>query len=93
MTRCAECILADVARAFGVTPAAIRARGRTPDVAAARLAAYRLLRLEAGLSKSRIARFVGNRDHSTIHYGLASAEGRLRTDSWFAARYEEARGT
>ena len=92
MTRCAECILHDVARSFGVSPGAIRATRRTGDVVPARFAAYRLLRMEAGLTTAQIGRIIGNRDHSTICSGIASAENLLRTDAEFVSRYAEAMG-
>lgn len=91
MTRCAECIVADVARAFDVTPGEMVQHYRDRRLAYPRFAAYRLLR-DRGLTTPQIGRMLGKRDHSTIIHGLERAETLLRTDPEFAARYEEARG-
>lgn len=91
MTRCAECIVRDVAMAFDVTPVQIRLPDRHRHIAFARLAAYRFMRLEAKLTCTQIGRILGHRDHSTVSDGIRRAEQLLRTDADFAARYEEAR--
>jgi len=90
MTRCAECIVNDVAMAFDVLPGDIVSQSRLRRYAYPRFAAYRLLR-ERGLSLPQIGRMIGYRDHSTICHGIAQAKKLALTDAEFAARYEEAR--
>ncbi len=90
MSRCAECIVYDVARAFDVTPGDIVSHYRDRRYAYPRFAAYRLLR-DRGLSFPQIGRMIGKRDHSTVSKGIDRVAGLLRDDAEFAARFEEAR--
>lgn len=92
MTRCAECIVQDVARAFEVSPAELRLPDRHQRITRARFAAYRMMREERGLSYTQIGRMLGHRDHSTVMLGIRQAVRLLASDAEFAARYEEARG-
>lgn len=85
-------IIAAVAQAFGVTVMALKSQQRHRTVAFARFAAFLMLREERHLSYSLIGRHLGNRDHSTVHHGVARARDFLIEDEDFAARYREARG-
>lgn len=91
MTRCAECIIRDVANEFGVTPVQMRLPDRRRTIAYARFAAYRFLRKEAKLGVSTIGRILGHRDHSSVSAGIKQADRLLREDADFAAAYERAR--
>ena len=91
MTRCCECIVHDVARAFDVLPVELRLPDRRRRIAYARFAAYRMMRQEAKLSMPQIGRMLGYRHHTSVMDGLAMAEKLLLTDPVFASRYEEAR--
>jgi chromosomal replication initiation ATPase DnaA len=64
-------IIAEVAYRMGVSDERLRARDRTPQVAAARHAAFWALQ-EAGLTPAQIARLWGLH-HSTVVHGLARA--------------------
>jgi Bacterial dnaA protein helix-turn-helix len=67
-----DAIIAEVARRMGVPEERVRARDRTPQVAAARHAAFWALN-RAGLNPAQIARLLGL-NHSTVVHGLARAE-------------------
>ena len=91
MTRCAECIISDVSRAYRVTPTDMRSTAKRRAIAYARFAAWRLMRHETGLSLPQIGRLLGHRDHSTVINGIKAADRLLIDNPDFAARYEEAR--
>lgn len=67
-----DAIIAEVARRMGVPEERVRARDRSPHVAAARHAAFWALN-RAGLNPAQIARLLGL-NHSTVVHGLARAE-------------------
>ncbi len=67
-----DAIIAEVAHRMGVSEERLRARDRTPHVAAARHAAFWALN-RAGLNPAQIARYLGL-NHSTVVHGLARAE-------------------
>lgn len=67
-----DAIIAEVARRMGVPEERVRARDRSPQVAAARHAAFWALN-RAGLNPAQIARLLGL-NHSTVVHGLARAE-------------------
>jgi hypothetical protein len=67
-----DAIIAEVARRMGVPEERVRARDRSPQVAAARHAAFWALN-RAGLNPAQIARYLGL-NHSTVVHGLARAE-------------------
>jgi hypothetical protein len=67
-----DAIIAEVARRMGVPEERLRAKDRTPHVAAARHAAFWALN-RAGLNPAEIARYLGL-NHSTVVHGLLRAE-------------------
>ena len=67
-----DAIIAEVARRMGVPEERVRARDRSPQVAAARHATFWALN-RAGLNPAQIARLLGL-NHSTVVHGLARAE-------------------
>ena len=67
-----DAIIAEVARRMNVPEERIRARDRSPQVAAARHAAFWALN-RAGLNPAQIGRLLGL-NHSTVVHGLARAE-------------------
>ena len=91
MSRCAECIIRDVANEFGVTPVQLRLPDKRRPVSYARFAAYRFLRDEAKLGVTQIGRIMGYRDHSSVCEGLKKANALLKENADFAAAYEKAR--
>ena len=76
----AEELLTKVARRHGIGPRDIRGRGRMRHVAHARQEVMWRLRneMKPGWSLPRIARFLGNRDHTTILYGCRQHEARMK---------------
>src|SRR5260370_37812082 len=67
-----DAIIAEVARRMGVPEERVRARDRSPQVAAARHAAFWALN-RAGLNPAQIARYLGL-NHSTPVHALPRAE-------------------
>lgn len=78
----------DVARAFGVDPFSPFGRGRRREIAHARKVAYLVLRESYGLSYTQTAKLFGNRDHSTIIHGIASAIALAKRSPELAALIE-----
>jgi hypothetical protein len=76
-----------ICRAFEIDEAHLTAADRTHKAAAARMAAYRLLREVGGYSKSAISRAF-QRDHSTILSGLAKAAALHAGDPDWRARFD-----
>ncbi|MGH2410111.1 MAG: helix-turn-helix domain-containing protein [Chloroflexota bacterium] len=68
----ADAIITEVARRMGVPEERVRARDRTPQVTAARHAAFWALN-RAGLNPAQIARLL-RLNHSTMIHGLSRAE-------------------
>src|SRR5713101_5988842 len=67
-----DAIIAEVARRMGVPEERVRARDRSPQVAAARHATFWALN-RAGMNPAQIARLMGL-NHSSVVHGLARAE-------------------
>lgn len=79
-------ILGHVARIFAVERTALTGRSRSASVVAARHAAMLVLRERYGLSLAVIGALLGNRDHTTVRYGLEVAASRCRHDAAYAAQ-------
>jgi hypothetical protein len=71
-TKNADAIITEVARRMGVPEERVRARDRSPQVTAARHAAFWALN-RAGLNPAQIARLL-QLNHSTVIHGLMRAE-------------------
>ncbi len=92
-------VLAAVARAYtavyypvvDVTPAAILAKGRTPDVAQARHVCAYLLMEDCHLTCGAAATALGGRDHSTILHSRARIAAALVHDEALADLLRRAR--
>ena len=65
-------IAAVVADRQGVSPAEIRGRGRTRRLVVARQAFMAEAYAQGRWSQPTIGRWLGGRDHSTIHHGIAA---------------------
>lgn len=83
-------VLAAVAAAFEVPPAALPGPGRRADIAHARFAAVALLTDLCRLNTSQIGRRL-NRNHATVLHARARAERLQALGGEFAARLEAAR--
>lgn len=70
----AEAVVVEVARTYGVTPAALRGRERTMEMVEARAVVARLLN-EQGRTSVQIGRALA-RHHSTILHHLERFDGR-----------------
>jgi chromosomal replication initiation ATPase DnaA len=89
-TRCAECLLTDIAREFGVSVARIKQPSngwQDQPATRARHAAYRMLHKERRLNYSQIARMLGGRNPSTVWTGCAKAQELLDNDAEFSRLY------
>lgn len=87
-------ILAAVAGAWGIPPEELTVpaeRTKTPTRAAARAAAALLIREALDLPLTEIARALGVRNHTTVHYAIARARERARTEPGFADRLTRVR--
>jgi chromosomal replication initiator protein len=71
-------ILREVAKEFDVSVNELRGSSRERHIARPRQIAYLRLRDETDLSYPVIARVMGDRDHSTIQYGINAVTKRLK---------------
>lgn len=81
----AELTLSDIVMAvadyYGVTPDALKGRGRARDVSTARQVAMYLAREEADASLEQIGEALGGRNHSTVLYSCERVSDLINTDS------------
>lgn len=82
----AERVIALVADEFGLMHNELRSDRRSRTTAAARFLAEWLARKLTTHSVNEIARAFGNRDHTTILYGIRQAEFRLKHDVTYRRR-------
>lgn len=78
-----------VSRVFGVGIAELHGPSRRVDIADARQALYRLLH-GAGWSLNEIGRYLGNRNHGTVHWGIRSSQDK-ETDPRYREKLNAAR--
>jgi chromosomal replication initiator protein len=71
-------ILREVAKEFDVPVNDLRGKSRERHIARPRQFAYLRLRDETDLSYPTIGRVMGDRDHSTIIYGIKAVRKRLQ---------------
>ena len=71
-------ILREVCAAHGVTMDQLTSHNRSKKFIDARMLAYYRLHKELGLSLPQIGRYIGDRDHSTVYYGIKRYESNLR---------------
>ena len=71
-------ILREVCAAHGVTLDQLISHNRSKKFIDARMLAYYRLHKELGLSLPQIGRYIGDRDHSTVFYGIKRYELNLR---------------
>jgi chromosomal replication initiator protein len=71
-------ILKEVSQAYGVTINDLRGDSRLRHIARPRQIAYVRLRDETDLSLPAIGRIMGNRDHTTILYGIRETRKRIQ---------------
>jgi hypothetical protein len=71
-------ILREVCASHGVTLDQLTSHNRSKKFIDARMLAYYRLHKELGLSLPQIGRYIGDRDHSTVYYGIKRYELNLR---------------
>jgi hypothetical protein len=71
-------ILREVCASHGVTLDQLISHNRSKKFIDARMLAYYRLHKELGLSLPQIGRYIGDRDHSTVFYGIKRYELNLR---------------
>ena len=71
-------ILREVCASHGVTMDQLISHNRSKKFIDARMLAYYRLHKELGLSLPQIGRYIGDRDHSTVYYGIKRYELNLR---------------
>jgi chromosomal replication initiation ATPase DnaA len=81
-----EDIISLVGASFGIEPSVLCGNRRTQEISDARHMAAALLRNE-GLSSIEIGKKLGNRDHSTILYGLRVHEQLIISDCKYRMKY------
>lgn len=80
-------VMAVVSRHFRVSTIDLKSQRRARQVAWGRHCYCLLARELTGLSYHRIAMSIGNRDHSTVIYGVEKARERLDMDTGYAELY------
>lgn len=71
-------ILREVCALHGVTLDQLTSHNRSKKFIDARMLAYYRLHKELGLSLPQIGRYIGDRDHSTVFYGIKRYESNIR---------------
>ena len=82
---------AAVARAFGVSQAALRSPSRTREVTLPRQVAMYLLKVMLDMPYSQIGRHFGGRDHSTVIHSIRRVGELMEADKQLEARVRELR--
>jgi chromosomal replication initiation ATPase DnaA len=71
-------ILREVCTLHSITMDQLTSHNRSKKFINARMLAYYRLHKELGLSLPQIGRYIGDRDHSTVYYGIKRYESNLR---------------
>ena len=71
-------ILREVCALHSITLDQLTSHNRSKKFIDARMLAYYRLHKELGLSLPQIGRYIGDRDHSTVFYGIKRYESNLR---------------
>ena len=86
-----QAVLEAVAQYFDLSTETLSGKGRAKEIAEARHIAMYLLRDDAHQRVTEIAHLLGNRDHSTIIYGLRKVDHALTIDAQFTRQIGEIR--
>jgi len=84
-------VLEAVAQYFDLATEALTGKSRAKEIVEARHIAMFLLREDAHQRVTEIARLLGDRDHSTVIYGLRKIDQALTTDAQFTRQMGEIR--
>jgi chromosomal replication initiator protein len=83
-----ECVMNVIAREFSLSPRDITGKSRVSHVSSTRQLGMYLSRHHTDHSLEEIGRFFGNRDHTTVIYGLSKIKKRMQQDRSFQALVE-----
>ncbi|MEZ5966608.1 MAG: chromosomal replication initiator protein DnaA [Planctomycetota bacterium] len=83
-----ECVMNVIAREFSLSPRDITGKSRVSHVSLTRQLGMYLSRHHTDHSLEEIGRFFGNRDHTTVIYGLSKIKKRMQQDRTFQALVE-----
>ncbi len=86
-----EAVLEAVAEYFDLATETLTGKSRAKEIAEARHIAMYLLREDAHQRVTEIARLLGDRDHSTVIYGLRKVDHALTLDAQFTREIGEIR--
>jgi chromosomal replication initiator protein len=64
-------------------------KNRLQNTVFARKAAAYVLRKHTNLSLSEIAPYIGVKDHTTVHYNVATAKDLIQTEQWYKNKINE----
>jgi chromosomal replication initiator protein len=64
-------------------------KNRLQNTVFARKAAAYILRKHTNLSLSEIAPYIGVKDHTTVHYNIATAKDLIDTEVWYKNKIDE----
>ncbi len=76
-------IISEVSRTFNVSPADIRSKSRTSQIARARQVAIFVVRSITGLKQEEIGQEFGGFDHTTVLYSLRKVDSMMQSDPSF----------
>jgi len=71
-------ILREICEQHGISMDQLTSHNRAKHLIEARMLAYYRLKTELNLSLPQIGRYIGDRDHSTVYYGIKRYELNLR---------------
>ena len=84
-----EKIMEEVSRSYGTTPADIKGKKRTQNIAEARKMCMYIVRQVCELSMEDIGKEFGGRDHSTVVYSISNVEEKMAKDSFYRGNIED----
>ncbi len=83
-----DCVMTVIAREFSLSPRDITGKSRVSHISSTRQLGMYLCRHHTDHSLEEIGRFFGNRDHTTVIYGLSKIKKRMHQDRSFHALVE-----
>ena len=84
-----EKIIEEVSRSYSVSPADVKGKKRTQNIAEARKMAMYIVRQVCELSMEDIGKEFGGRDHSTVVYSISNVEEKMEKDSFYRSNIED----
>ena len=84
-----ENIVKAVCKHFGLEESAIHTKSRKREIVQARQVATYLAKIYTDFSTSKIGKFIGNKDHTTVLHSCKTVKGQLEVDKSFCAEVKE----